>query len=711
MVIMIIFKVKKLLKKFVFSLQEEGWKPALKKTKRKIIKILTGKSSSEFEEQVIESAKLAEPRPLEIASSDDPLVSIIIPAYNQFAYTFNCLESLSVNLSSDLAYEIIIVNDASTDDTLEQLATLVKGIKVLTNAENSGFIRSCNYGASQAKGQYLYFLNNDTRILENCLESLLKLIVNNPQVGAVGSKLIYANGKQQEAGGIIWNSADGWNYGRLDSPEEPEYNYVRPVDYCSGASLLVPTELFKQLGGFSPDFIPAYYEDTDLCFAIRELGYQVLYQPQSNVIHYEGITSGTDLSSGIKQYQVINQTKFREKWSKVLTKHLDNDANNVPKAARRLQGNPTILVIDSYVPLYDRESGCVRLLNILKLLLNLGYSVIFFPDNGYPEQPYTSVLQQLGIEVIYGTAQRYNLEEKLIKYLPLIDGVWLCRPELCDKYMDLIRLKTKAPIIYDTIDLHFLRLKRQKDYLDPSYQNTSWSWETYQKLELNYANQADATVVVTEDEKQVLSSLGVKNVWVIPNIHEEISLSEKVAFDQRSGLVFIGSYNHPPNIDAVKWLCLEIMPLVWASRPDITVNLLGSNLKDEVKELASDRVVVTGYVPEVEPYFQESRVFVAPLRFGAGMKGKIGQSLSLGLPTITTRIGAEGMGLIDHQDVLIADTAEEFAQAVIELYDNRELWQKLADNSLETIKRYQPATVQTNLQALLSNLGIIAKDS
>ena len=711
MVIMIIFKVKKLLKKFVFSLQEEGWKPALKKTKRKIIKILTGKSSSEFEEQVIESAKLAEPRPLEIASSDDPLVSIIIPAYNQFAYTFNCLESLSVNLSSDLAYEIIIVNDASTDDTLEQLATLVKGIKVLTNAENSGFIRSCNYGASQAKGQYLYFLNNDTRILENCLESLLKLIVNNPQVGAVGSKLIYANSKQQEAGGIIWNSADGWNYGRLDSPEEPEYNYVRPVDYCSGASLLVPTELFKQLGGFSQDFIPAYYEDTDLCFAIRELGYQVLYQPQSNVIHYEGITSGTDLSSGIKQYQVINQTKFREKWSKVLTKHLDNDANNVPKAARRLQGKPTILVIDSYVPLYDRESGCVRLLNILKLLLNLGYSVIFFPDNGYPEQPYTSVLQQLGIEVIYGTPQRYNLEEKLIKYLPLIDGVWLCRPELCDKYMDLIRLKTKVPIIYDTIDLHFLRLKRQKDYLDPSYQNTSWSWETYQKLELNYANQAEATVVVTEEEKQVLSSLGVKNVWVIPNIHEEIYLSEKVAFDQRSGLVFIGSYNHPPNIDAVKWLCLEIMPLVWASRPDITVNLLGSNLKDEVKELASDKVVVTGYVPEVEPYFQKSRVFVAPLRFGAGMKGKIGQSLSLGLPTITTRIGAEGMGLIDHQDVLIADTAEEFAQAVIELYDNRELWQKLADNSLETIKRYQPATVQTNLQALLSNLGIIAKDS
>ena len=166
--------------------------------------------------------------------------------------------------------------------------------------------------------------------------------------------------------------------------------------------------------------------------------------------------------------------------------------------------------------------------------------------------------------------------------------------------MDLIRLKSKAPIIYDTIDLHFLHLKRQKDYLDPSYQNTSWSWETYQKLELNYANQAAATVVVTEDEKQVLSSLGVKNVWVIPNIQEEISLSAKVAFEQRSGLVFIGSYNHHPNMNAVNWLCLESMPLVWASSPDITVNLLGSNLKDEVKELANDQMSVTDYVPEVE---------------------------------------------------------------------------------------------------------------
>jgi O-antigen biosynthesis protein len=702
---LILFKIKKLIQKFIFSLQEEGIIPALKKTKRKIIKRLTGSASSVFEEQILEEAKIVAPYSIALLSSDTPIVSIIIPVYNKFAYTFNCLESLSQNIQTPLSFEVIVVNDASSDETESELDRLVMGIQLVTNQENSGFIRSCNRGASLAKGKYLYFLNNDTRILPDCIESLVRAIESSPDVGVVGSKLIYPNGRLQEAGGIIWNSADGWNYGRLDFPEEPEYNYLRPVDYCSGASLLVPADLFRELGGFSETFLPAYYEDTDLCFALRDRGYKVIYQPASNVIHYEGITSGTSLTSGIKQYQVVNQSKFREKWVHLLKKHLDNDPNNVPRAARQWQGKPTILVIDSYVPLYDRESGCVRLLNILKILLNMGYSVLFFPDNGYAEQPYTSTLEQMGIEVIYCTERNGDLEGKFLQRLSLVDVVWLCRPELCDKYMDLIRFQKPVPIIYDTIDLHFLRLQRQQDYLDDSYQNTSWSWQTYQKLELNYAKKASATVVVTEEEKQILLSLGVEKVSVIPNVHTPASITTTTPFEERSGLVFIGSYNHPPNIDAVKWLCWEIMPIVWQSRPEITVTLLGSNVKEEVEALASDKVTVTGYVEHPEPYFEKSRLFVAPLRFGAGMKGKIGQSMSLGLPTITTRIGAEGMGLQDHHDVLIADTAEDFARAILELYDHPELWEFISRNSLESIERYSPANVQKSLEALLAAIA------
>ncbi len=466
---------------------------------------------------------------------------------------------------------------------------------------------------------------------------------------------------------------------------------------------MVRDDLFKQLGGFSETFLPAYYEDTDLCFAIRQLGYKVIYQPKSKVIHYEGISSGTSLTSGVKQYQVVNQEKFREKWQRELAKHSINDPNQVPKAARRHQGKKTILVIDSYVPLYDRESGCVRMLAILKILLNLGYFIIFLPDNGAPEEPYTSLLQSLGIEVLYGTSQQANMEEQLVNRLPLVDLVWLCRPELCEKYLELIRHHAKMPVIYDTIDLHFLRLKRQQEFLPSGYQNTTWSWETYQKQETKFAQATDATVVVTEVEKETLNNLGIHKVWVVPNIHYSFT-GELLPFEQRSDLVFIGSYNHPPNIDAVIWLSQEIMPIIWQTHPEIKVNLLGSNLKDEVKALASDRIIVTGYVPEVTPYFVKSRVFVAPLRFGAGMKGKLGQSLSYQLPSVTTAIGAEGMGLTHGYDVMIADDAQGFAQRVIEVYTNRELWQRLATNSATTIQQYSPEGIQSKIEKMFASL-------
>ncbi|PSF38934.1 hypothetical protein C7H19_02445 [Aphanothece hegewaldii CCALA 016] len=699
---LIIFKTQKLIKTFWFSLTEEGLNVAGARTYRKLRKMLTGKTTLLIEEEVKKIAQLSQPRPLQISTSPTPIISIIIPVYNQYLYTFNCLESILKTNSTANEIEIIIVDDCSSDETQEQLKN-ISGIHVLKNQQNQGFIKSCNYGASQAKGKYLYFLNNDTQILAGCLESLLYLMEKSPLIGAVGSKLIYNNGKLQEAGGIIWQDATGWNYGRLDDIDQPEYNYVRSVDYCSGASLLVRTEIFNQLGGFSETFLPAYYEDTDLCFAIWNLGYQVVYQPKSQVIHYEGITSGTDLNSGIKQYQKVNQIKFLSKWQEDLKQHFLPDASRVPQAARRLARKQTILVIDSYVPLYDKESGCVRLLEILKILQNLNYDIIFFPDNGNPEEPYTSTLQQMGIEVLYFTPKKPDLNELLINRLSLVNLIWLCRPELCEKYLDLIRHYSHVPVIYDTIDLHFLRIKRQQEFLSQDYQNTNWSWETYQKLEIKFAQKSNATIVVTEAEKQTLNELNVNNVWVIPNIHYPHEHFWE-SFEQRSGLLFIGSYNHPPNIDAVIWLCNEIMPLVWESHPEIKVTLLGSNLKDEVKALASEQVLVKGYVEDVESYFRESRVFVAPLRFGAGMKGKIGQSMSYGLPTVTTTIGAEGMGLKEGYDVLIADKPDSFALQIISIYENATLWHNIAKNSRQTIQQYSPDSVQKKLQELFDSL-------
>ena len=189
------------------------------------------------------------------------------------------------------------------------------GVIYLRNERNSGFVASCNRGAEKARGKYLVFLNNDTLVKPGWLTALLDTFTEEPRAGIVGSKLLYPDGRLQEAGGIIWRDASGWNYGKFDDPGKPEYNYLREVDYCSAAALMVPKALFESVGGFDSRYAPGYYEDTDLAFKVRQAGYRVLYQPLSEVIHYEGATGGTDISTGAKKHQEINRSTFAEVWS------------------------------------------------------------------------------------------------------------------------------------------------------------------------------------------------------------------------------------------------------------------------------------------------------------------------------------------------------------------------------------------------------------
>lgn len=629
----------------------------------------------------------------------DPLVSIVVPAYTDLFVTERCLKSLVDAWPQSIRCEIIVVDDASPDRVGTSLSEL-PGITVVRNGTNLGFVGACNRGAALARGRYIVFLNNDTVVKDAWLDWLVIVAEANPQIGAVGSKLIYPDGRLQEAGGIIFRDGSGWNFGRYGSPESFEYNFSRDVDYCSGAALLVRADLFRAIGGFAAEFAPGYYEDADLCFEIRRRGYRVVYEPRSEVVHFEGLSAGTDVESGMKRFQNINHPKFVQKWSNALQSHYENDRANVWRAARRQMGRRTILVIDSYVPLYDREAGSQRLLEILRILRSGGFHVVFAPDNFAAIQPYTSELLAMGIEQLYYNGRNAPLEDRLRELLPYVDVAWVCRPELAEKFMPIIE-KFNVPVIYDTIDLHFMRLKRQAAF-DKKIRPESW--KSVETLELKLAADAAATVVVTEQEREELVKRGIEHVAVIPTIHNPRP-GPLPDFVNRTGVLFIGGYNHTPNVDAARWLCEEIMPLVWQRLPDVRVTLVGSNPPGEVLALANDRVDVAGYVPDADPFFLNARVFVAPLRYGAGMKGKIGHSLSFGLPLVTTALGVDGFALVQGKNCLIAEDAQSFSEAIVRLHSDRSLWEAMSSRCFEAIRDCGSSAVAVNVLKLLDEVS------
>lgn len=631
-------------------------------------------------------------------SGVDPHVSIIIPVYNKIEVTVACLQSIADTWFDDLNVQVIVVDDGSSDRTAEVL-TKVPGLDYVRNGSNQGFIGACNRGAAIARGKYVCFLNNDTQVREAWLDYLVSLAESDERIGAAGSKLIYPDGKLQEAGGIIWRDASGWNYGRGEDPADSRYNYVRDVDYCSGAALLVRADLFRSLGGFSSELAPAYYEDADLCFAIRKAGYRVVYQPKSEVIHYEGVSSGTDLSAGVKKHQEINRPRFQKKWAAELQKRMENSPAHVPAAARALRSGSTVLVVDSYVPLHDKDAGSARLLSVVKMLRASGYHVIFLPDNYAALQPYTSELQALGVEVLHHVHGGRPLQKALDEVLPLVEFAWICRPELFEKYAASIRRNKATVLFYDTIDLHFVRAQREAALTGGGDE----TWKEFERRELQAAKDADATIVVTEQERAVLRERGIESVFVVPTLHD-MEIDSVRTFGQTRDLVFIGGYNHTPNVDAAKWLCSEIMPTIWRERPDTRVHLLGSNPPEDIRALAGERVLVPGYLPDVSEYFLQSRVFVAPLRFGAGIKGKVGQALSYALPCVLTDVAAEGFGLQSERNCLIANEADTFADAALRLLGDEELWLRLSKASASALKPFGTRSIAPRIVRMLRDV-------
>ena len=625
-----------------------------------------------------------------------PRVSILIPVFGQHATTFTCIKSIS-EYPPHRPFEVIVMDDCSPTPAAEALAS-VSGIRIIRNAANLGFIGNVNVAATHARGQWLVILNNDTVVRQSALDALLDTFDAHQNVGLVGAKLLNADGSVQEAGGIVWRDGSAWNWGRGQHREDPRFNFVRDADFCSGAALAISRELFADMGGFDAHYNPAYYEDTDLAFRIRARGLRVIYQPAAEIFHIEGVSHGRDEYSGVKAHQRSNAKKFFQRWQQTLATHGENASAPELEAHRSSKSN--ILIVEACMITPDQDAGSVRLLNLLRILRDEGNHVTFLADNLDGNPKYAAILTAIGVEVLHG--QYAGSVRKVLRDRgPALDTIIFCRYYVATQYVNSVRaLAPRAQLIFDTVDLHFVREQREAQLLGNAAMIRSAALT--RANELSVIEKSDVTIVVSGVEKVLLGKLTPSaRVDVVSQINTLVSPG--VPFAERSGILFVGGFRHAPNVDAIQWFVKEVLPLIRKLLPGVVTTIVGSNMPDAIGALQQDGLLIKGYVENIDPLLRAARVSIAPLRYGAGIKGKINEAMNHGIPVVATECAVEGMHLLHGRDVLVADAASDFATAIARLYNDAALWNALSIAGLANVRlHFSPEAALPAIRALLA---------
>lgn len=633
--------------------------------------------------------------------SKNPEVSIIIFSSDSIKHTLNCLYTLE-QYDKNISKEIIIVDNESSENALKFLSK-IPGVIIIENNKNSGFVQNINKGIKSAKGEYIYLLNSNVEVQENYLSGLLDIFKTKENVGAVGSKIVSPDNTLQEAGCLIFKKSEILNIGKGEAINTPQYDYLRKVDYCSGNSLL-----FNRLNAegninlLDEAFLSVDSGVADLSLRLKnEQKKDTYYQPLSEIVHFGNVTN------------TESREVFKEKWDSYFTNEMFLPDGKINYNVHFKK--PNFFFLEENMPKPDQDSGSRRFLEIVKILQKNGHRIILAVKHfeEATDHPYVKFFRSIGVQVCvdYVTAKDkiVKVADQVEEAIHYADIIWIFRPIGFDYWYSQIKNKISGKkIVYDMVDLHYLRMERENNYIDIITKEREKEIKFFKEKEYFGMNTSDAVLSISNEERNTVSKNGVEynKIFTVSNIHKPVN-TNAIDFSKREGLLFIGGYNHLPNIDAVKFLHDNIMPLVWKKNENIRLFILGPDFPEDLKQkYHSDKFQILGYQKTVDHWFENARIFVAPLRYGAGVKGKIGQALEFKLPVITTGIGAEGMSLEDRKTALISDeNPQNFADKILELHNDENLWQTLHENSLQPLSKFSIETQEENIKKMLEYLG------
>ncbi len=599
-------------------------------------------------------------------------ISVIVYAADQFSAAYACLRALGQGRFAG-RMEVIVIDDAS-HDLLPLGARRWQGVRVLRHERRIGWAAAMQDAAAHVTAPLVLLLSAEVELAPDAVPELLATMRSHPGVGMAGPRVLNTYGELVSAG--LDRGSDGAlaAAGLGQSPRHPAYRHARDVGAPDPACVLVRAEHLDMLTDAGPPL------DAIAGLATRIRG-------RGQAVRYQGLAEAVLFGAGPEREGIPADRAAPVPWL---------------RSAR-----PRILVVEHVTPQPDRDAGSVVTYRYMEILLELGFAVTFvavLEPGGVPGA--SEALERMGVECIRAPVYG-NLWELAKERAGTYDALLLFRAPAAAEYLRVLKpFFPEARVILQTIDLHFLRERRLAVHNATGPASLAAA-EATRLVELDAIRQADCTIVVSEFERSVLAT-EAPDAWVevIPLVID--AQGRQADFAETRDIGFIGSFKHEPNRDAVCFFVARIWPLLRPRLPPGTqFRIMGSDVVPEVLSLRGNGVVIDGFVPDLATSLARCRVSVAPLRTGAGIKGKVASSLSYGIPCVATGVAVEGMGLGPEEGVLVADDPAAYAEAVLRLYTDPAAWHRLSEAGLAFVeRRLSSQTVRGQIEALLRKAGV-----